>query len=46
MAVPPEEPLSEARADQPRWSRIYAGVIGCTAVVIILLYLFSRHYSG
>ncbi len=29
-----------------RWGRIYAGVAGFTVVVILLMYMFSRHYSG
>lgn len=28
------------------WPLIYAGVIAFGALVIVLLYLFSRHFSG
>jgi hypothetical protein len=29
-----------------RWYVVYAGVIVFTALVIILLFVFSRHFSG
>jgi hypothetical protein len=42
----PKESPSDTQADETRWGRVYAWVVGFTAVVILLLYSFSRHYAG
>jgi len=36
----------DEEAGNDRWPRIYAAVIAVTALVIFLLYLFSRHFGG
>ena len=46
MAGTPKEPASDSPAGQNRWGRIYASVVGVTVVVILLLYVFTQHYSG
>ena len=46
MAESPKDSPGDEQADETRWGPIYAGVTGFTAVVILLLYVFSKHYSG
>jgi len=41
----PNRGLSPISADR-RWRRVYAAVIAFTAFIILVLFLFSRHFAG
>ena len=37
---------SDEKTGGSRWQRIYIAVIANTALVVFLIYLFSRHYGA
>jgi len=39
--APPED-----QSDNPRWRIVYGAVIAFAALIILSLFLFSRHFSG
>lgn len=46
MAGSGKESASDRQAGKTRWGRIYTSVATFTVIVILLLYVFSQHYSG